>query len=282
MFYFALEALSFALDQLEKGKWGFLLIAFLSSLFVSMAVTYEHIKDRISPITKSQAEWQLGVLEVAFSVIQLIPVSIDFIRVVLGINVSYKIPCIFPLAFAMIAVAFVFRKDQKSGYDKLPYHKDDLSSPQDAVANEEPPYSDFVPDTSIDLDVSETISTTDDLPPHSDFTPIRTPIDIDLTVTTRTPVVPPLCSDFMPTSTSTETDIPETAATSVDPLLRSDYLPSNIDMEFDPTETQDDHHPLYDDYVSTRSPYEFDLYDSRMEPANWKDKRLRNRIPKKV
>lgn len=172
VFYFALEAVSFTLDQLEKQKWGFLLVAFLLSAFVSSAVIYAYIRGRIIAANKSHAERQLGVLEVVFSILQLVPISFDFIVEVLSINVNYKIPCVFPLAFAMVATVFVFRKEESSSNDHLPYHKDDLSSTKDAVAVK-PPITDFVPDGSIGVDVTETpasITTTEVDPTETTMT----------------------------------------------------------------------------------------------------------------
>ncbi|KAK2661780.1 hypothetical protein Ddye_000354 [Dipteronia dyeriana] len=106
MFFFVLETVSVVLDQIGKSKVGFLLAAFLLSVFGFALTLYSFIEARTNPTIK--AELELKVVEIVFSLIQLIVTFIQFLKPKNNYNASA-----FPLAFAMIAVVFVFIKDRK-------------------------------------------------------------------------------------------------------------------------------------------------------------------------
>ncbi|KAL5789274.1 hypothetical protein ACOSQ2_004162 [Xanthoceras sorbifolium] len=75
LFFFVLEAVSVVLDQIGKNKMAFLLAAFLLSAFGFAITLYSLIEARTD--TTIMAETQLKVVEVVFSVIQLIVTSFN-------------------------------------------------------------------------------------------------------------------------------------------------------------------------------------------------------------
>ncbi|KAI9177800.1 hypothetical protein LWI28_019436 [Acer negundo] len=115
IFFFVLEGISVLLDQLGRSKLVFLFAAFVLSEIGFAVTLYTSIKARISTRSASappvpSSENQLVAVEVVFSVIQLIATFTHFILAVLNVKNNYD-ASIFPIAFAMIAVAFAFRKD---------------------------------------------------------------------------------------------------------------------------------------------------------------------------
>ncbi|KAH9771176.1 hypothetical protein KPL71_012612 [Citrus sinensis] len=63
---------------------------------------------------KPQADRQLGILDIAFSVLQLIATLIHLILLVSDAKYNYNASVLFPLAFAIIAVLFVFKERDTS------------------------------------------------------------------------------------------------------------------------------------------------------------------------
>lgn len=62
---------------------------------------------------KPQAERQLGIVEIVFSVLQLIATLIHFILLVSDVKYNYSASVVFPLAFSVIAIVFVLKKEEK-------------------------------------------------------------------------------------------------------------------------------------------------------------------------
>ncbi|TXG53635.1 hypothetical protein EZV62_018891 [Acer yangbiense] len=115
IFFFVLEGISVVLDQLGRIKPGFLFAAFVLSEIGFAVTLYTSIKARTATRSASappvpSSENQLVAVEIVFSVIQLIATFTHFILAVLNVKNNYD-ASIFPIAFAMTAVAFAFRKD---------------------------------------------------------------------------------------------------------------------------------------------------------------------------
>ncbi|KAJ4721441.1 Toll/interleukin-1 receptor (TIR) domain-containing protein [Melia azedarach] len=114
--FLVLEAVSVVLDVFGRSKPASL-AAFLLKI-------------------KPQAERQLGIIEIVFSVLQLIATFIHFILLVSDVKYSYNASVLFPLAFAIIAIVFVFKEEEKvsdSSHENLPTAK--FSSINDSVLN---------------------------------------------------------------------------------------------------------------------------------------------------
>ncbi|KAL5786964.1 hypothetical protein ACOSP7_003913 [Xanthoceras sorbifolium] len=109
--FLLLEAISVTLDQFGRSKQGFVLGAFLLSAFGFAVTVYNCIKGRTISARRLQAERQLGVVEVVFSVVQLVTTFIDYLLAVMRIKNKYD-ASLLPLAFAVILVVFVFKKDE--------------------------------------------------------------------------------------------------------------------------------------------------------------------------
>ncbi|KAK2661773.1 hypothetical protein Ddye_000347 [Dipteronia dyeriana] len=107
LFFFLVETISVVLDLIGKNKEVFLLAAFLLSAFGFAITLYACVEEKTN--TKSLAERQLKAVEFVFSVIQLVVTFFQFLFTVLQVNNSYNASA-FPLAFAMIAVVFIFKK----------------------------------------------------------------------------------------------------------------------------------------------------------------------------
>lgn len=111
--FFILETVSVVLDIFNKSK-GASLAAFVFSAFGFAVTIYVCFSERTSSAIKPQAERQLGILDIAFSVLQLIATSIHFILLVSDAKYNYNASVLFPLAFAIIAVLFVFKEKDTS------------------------------------------------------------------------------------------------------------------------------------------------------------------------
>ncbi|TXG53638.1 hypothetical protein EZV62_018894 [Acer yangbiense] len=154
LFFFVVEAVSVVLDLIGKNKEVFLLAAFLLSAFGFAITLYACVEEKTN--TKSLAERQLKAVEFVFSVIQLVVTFFQFLLTVLQVKNSYNASA-FPLAFAMIAVVFIFKKS--GNIDDC----DDHSLPEDCL----------LPLVS--------------LQPIDPVLPISTPIELGLTAETSSP-----------------------------------------------------------------------------------------------
>lgn len=107
-----LEAVSVVLDVFERNKWASL-AAFLLSAFGFAINIYVCYLERTTAEIKPQAERQLGIVEIVFSVLQLIATLIHFILLVSDVKYNYSASVVFPLAFSVIAIAFVLKMEEK-------------------------------------------------------------------------------------------------------------------------------------------------------------------------
>ncbi|KAJ0075409.1 hypothetical protein Patl1_34451 [Pistacia atlantica] len=138
---FMTEAISVALDQLGKSKSNCLLAALLLSAFTFLITVFPHIVKGGTSARKSKAERQLLVVEIVFSVVQLIASLAHYIMTLLGVKYNYN-SLIFPLAFATIAVVFLFLKDEMvadSSHDQT----DNISSRESSHSINIPSSTDF-------------------------------------------------------------------------------------------------------------------------------------------
>ncbi|TXG53627.1 hypothetical protein EZV62_018883 [Acer yangbiense] len=110
--FLMLEAISVILDLFGTSKQSFLLATFLLSAFGFVITIYACIKGRTISASRLRAERQLGLVEVVFSVVQLATTFIDYLIAVLDVKNKYN-ASLLPLAFAIIVVVFVFKKDDK-------------------------------------------------------------------------------------------------------------------------------------------------------------------------
>ncbi|KAJ4721447.1 Protein kinase-like domain, Concanavalin A-like lectin/glucanase domain protein [Melia azedarach] len=110
--FLILEALSVVLDVFAKCKRASLAAFLLSAFGFTVNIYIFHVEKTMAEI-KPQAEKQLGVVEIVFSVLQLIATFIHFILLVSDVKYSYNASVLFPLAFAIIAIVFVFKADEK-------------------------------------------------------------------------------------------------------------------------------------------------------------------------
>ncbi|XP_006470148.1 uncharacterized protein LOC102613425 isoform X2 [Citrus sinensis] len=114
MFYLVLEAASFLLDIFGKSKRSILLAAFLLSAF-GFAITMSMPTCIMRRIRAAAARMHIQkllrvVLEISFSVVQLIVTLIYFILAELGVKNSFN-ASVFPLVFAIVAAVFTFKYD---------------------------------------------------------------------------------------------------------------------------------------------------------------------------
>ncbi|XP_044468835.1 disease resistance protein RML1B-like [Mangifera indica] len=113
VFFLVVEAISVVLDAYGKSKKNFLLAAFVLSAFGFIITIYAFIRKRSTAAYKQRAERELAWVEVAFSVLQLVTVFIQYILAVAKVKNSYS-PSLFPLVFALVVVVFAFKKEQIS------------------------------------------------------------------------------------------------------------------------------------------------------------------------
>ncbi|KAK2651655.1 hypothetical protein Ddye_011511 [Dipteronia dyeriana] len=103
--FVGLEAISIVLDLVGRSKWGFLLAAFLLSVFGFVITIYTCTKKHTSIVTtRSEAERQVIAVEIVFSVVQLIVTFIHFVLAVFGLKSNIYSVSVFPLAFAIVLV----------------------------------------------------------------------------------------------------------------------------------------------------------------------------------
>ncbi|KAJ4721102.1 Toll/interleukin-1 receptor (TIR) domain-containing protein [Melia azedarach] len=110
--FLVLEAASVVLDVFGRSKPASL-AAFLLSAFGFAINIFVCFVERTTSETKPQAKRQLGIVEVVFSLLQLIAASIHFILLVSDVKYNYNASVLFPLAFAIIAIVFVFKEEAK-------------------------------------------------------------------------------------------------------------------------------------------------------------------------
>ncbi|KAI9159762.1 hypothetical protein LWI28_001693 [Acer negundo] len=104
--FVGLEAISIVLDLVGRSKWGFLLAAFLLSVFGFAITIYTCTKKHTSIVTtRTKAEKQILAVEIVFSLVQLIVTFIHFVLAVFGLKSNIFSVSVFPLAFAIV-IAF--------------------------------------------------------------------------------------------------------------------------------------------------------------------------------
>ncbi|KAJ0082718.1 hypothetical protein Patl1_11499 [Pistacia atlantica] len=104
---------SFVLDLFGKNKCIFLLFAFLLSASSFVMIVYNRIMGRTKNLKqKLQSARQLEMVEIVFSIVQLVATFVHLILAAVGIKNNYNLS-IFPLAFAIVLVAFVFEKEDE-------------------------------------------------------------------------------------------------------------------------------------------------------------------------
>ncbi|KAL5786895.1 hypothetical protein ACOSP7_003844 [Xanthoceras sorbifolium] len=108
--FLVLEAISTVLDLFGTSRSSFLVAAFLLSAFGFGMTIYTCFIER----TRLRAQSQLRVVEIVFSLVQLLATFVHFIMAILGAKNNYDLS-LFPLAFAIIAAVFVFEKNEFEG-----------------------------------------------------------------------------------------------------------------------------------------------------------------------
>ncbi|XP_052295237.1 respiratory burst oxidase homolog protein D-like isoform X1 [Citrus sinensis] len=119
--FLVLEAVSVVLDHVfGNSKWA-PLAAFLLSAFGFAITIYacflgsrRRRKRRRSTIgvIRSQSDRQLEIVDIVFSALQFIATLIHFILMISDVKSNYNASVLLPLAFAIIAVIFVFRTEE--------------------------------------------------------------------------------------------------------------------------------------------------------------------------
>ncbi|KAH9770359.1 hypothetical protein KPL71_012352 [Citrus sinensis] len=119
--FLVLEAVSVVLDHVfGNSKWA-PLAAFLLSAFGFAITIYacflgsrRRRKRRRSTIgvIRSQSDRQLEIVDIEFSALQFIATLIHFILMISDVKSNYNASVLLPLAFAIIAVIFVFRTEE--------------------------------------------------------------------------------------------------------------------------------------------------------------------------
>ncbi|KAJ0030080.1 hypothetical protein Pint_14764 [Pistacia integerrima] len=104
VFFVMLETISLVLDVFGQSRRIILLAAFLLSVFGFVMTVFTCILER----TKVHAEKQLGVVEIGFSVVQLIA---SFLAVLGVKSANNYTASVLLLVFSVIAAVFIFRKD---------------------------------------------------------------------------------------------------------------------------------------------------------------------------
>lgn len=136
IFFLVLEIISVVLDQIGKDKKSYLLAAFILSAFGFCMTLYSLIHSRTNPTltSTSDSDTQLQVVEVVFALIQLIVTFVQYILTALKVKNDYN-GSVFPLAFAVIAVCFIFIKDDKISHS-LPHRQQHWPLPNVPVDSE--------------------------------------------------------------------------------------------------------------------------------------------------
>ncbi|KAL5854071.1 hypothetical protein ACOSQ4_003873 [Xanthoceras sorbifolium] len=122
--FLALEAMSAVLDMTGKRRLSFLVATFLLSAFGFAMTIYTYFIER----TRLQAQRQLRAVDIVFSVVQLIVTFVHLIMAILGAKNNYDLS-LFPLAFAVITVVFVFQKNEMGNINSLHMRRSTTNSP---------------------------------------------------------------------------------------------------------------------------------------------------------
>ncbi|KAK9213803.1 hypothetical protein WN944_005788 [Citrus x changshan-huyou] len=113
VFYLVLEAASFLLDIFGKSKRSILLAAFLlsaSGFALTLSMHFWTVTRTIAATGMYLQKRLLMVLEISFSLVQVIVTLIYFILAELGVKNNFN-TSVFPLVFAIIAAVFTFKYD---------------------------------------------------------------------------------------------------------------------------------------------------------------------------
>lgn len=137
MLFLIFEVILVILDVIGQNKRDCVLAAFILSSLASIVTIYACIKGRTGASTALAVEKQLGVVEVTFSLMQVMATLLHFILVVLGVKFSYNIASLLSLAFAVIGVVFVFKKNEEVIESSSSYHGLISSSQSLRVLSEE-------------------------------------------------------------------------------------------------------------------------------------------------
>ncbi|KAJ0079536.1 hypothetical protein Patl1_22361 [Pistacia atlantica] len=100
-----LETISLVVDVFGQSSRSILLAAFLLSAFGFVLTILSCMLER----TRVHAEKQLGVVEISFSVVQLIATFLAVLGIKINNNYTTQVLL---LIFAIIAAVFIFRKDE--------------------------------------------------------------------------------------------------------------------------------------------------------------------------
>ncbi|KAK9190847.1 hypothetical protein WN943_019457 [Citrus x changshan-huyou] len=117
--FLVLEAVSVVLDHVfGNSKWAplaaFLLSAFGFAIIIYACFLGRRRRRRRSTIgvIRSQSDRQLEIVDIVFSALQFIATLIHFILMISDVKSNYNASVLLPLAFAIIAVIFVFRTEE--------------------------------------------------------------------------------------------------------------------------------------------------------------------------
>ncbi|XP_044469076.1 uncharacterized protein LOC123198428 [Mangifera indica] len=113
VFFLVMEAISVVLDLYGKSKENFLLAAFVLSAFGFIITMYAFIRKTRTTAYRQKPVQELAWVEVAFSVLQLVTLFIQYILAAARVKNSYS-PSLYPLVFALLVVVFAFKKKQIS------------------------------------------------------------------------------------------------------------------------------------------------------------------------
>ncbi|XP_044468081.1 disease resistance protein RPS6-like [Mangifera indica] len=109
VFFLVMEAISVVFDVYGKSKKNFLLAAFVLSAFGFIITIHAFIRKRRTAAYRQKPVRELAWVEVAFSVLQLVTLFIQYILAVARVKNSYS-PSLFPLVFVLLVVVFAFKK----------------------------------------------------------------------------------------------------------------------------------------------------------------------------
>ncbi|KAK1549686.1 hypothetical protein Q3G72_006183 [Acer saccharum] len=104
--FLVLEAISFILDQYGGSHLGFLVASVFVSLVGFLITGYNFTKSR------SEVENEINVIELVFSIVQLIVTCIYFISATLEVKLKLN-ASVFPLVLAITAVALAFKNNEQ-------------------------------------------------------------------------------------------------------------------------------------------------------------------------
>lgn len=96
---------------MKNKRLACLIAAFMLSVFGFSTTLYSLKNTRTVTATTSEAEKQIGVVEVVFSAVQVIGTLVNLILVMSNVSTNFSLS-LFPLIFATIVLVFVFRKNE--------------------------------------------------------------------------------------------------------------------------------------------------------------------------